>query len=199
MAKEIETTNEAGETVKETVYTTQEYTARETELNTVQAELAEAKRVNAERGESFTAYSKMTEEQKKTFDANTTNLLKREEALTAQLAEMNIKLTDKEKNEIQSAKTTALASVHHGDEATKKTLEEKYDLLSGMPETTQAEISARTREAAKLAGIQIDQRNPLYTGINGDAPTYKPNKEYVDTPEGKIAADMAREAMGIKS
>lgn len=197
MSKEIEVVNEAGETVKETVYTVEDMAAKDGEYAAAQTELTELRRLNTERSQNFTAYSKMSEEEKKVYDANTTTLLKREEALTNQLAEVTNKLSEKDKRDAESSKTTVLNSIHHGDENSKKLLEEKYALLSAMPETTQQEISARASEAAKLAGIQIDPRNPIYTAINGEAPNFKPNSEYVDTPEGKTALDMARAAMNL--
>lgn len=192
MPKEIETDG-----VKETFYTTEEYTGKEGELSTLQTKIAELERINATRGEDFKAYSKMSEEEKKVYDANTTNLLKNEEKLRNELSELGEKLTAKEKRENESAKTNALTSIHHDDEASKKILEEKYALLTGMPETTAQEIAARAKEAAKLAGIQVDPRNPLYIPVSGDAPSYKPKGEYVDTPSGKTAADMVRAAMGL--
>lgn len=193
MSKEIE--GENGE--KETVYTAEEYTAKETEVKGLNEKLGEVRRAQAEQGNNFKRYSQMTEEERKTHDANTTNLLKREEALQGQIADLTTKISDREKRDNASAKDNALSAIHHGNEESKKVLEEKYALLTGMPETTPAEIGARTREAAKLAGIMIDPRNPLYTPISGEAPQSGPNKEYVDTPEGKQATDMARAALGI--
>lgn len=193
MSKEIETP----EGTKEVVYTAEEYTAKETELGTITKELETLRRVAAEKGENFKKFSQMSEEEKKVFDVNTINLLRREEQLSGEVNDLKTKLTDKEKKDNESAKSFALTNIHHNDEASKKLLEEKYALLSGMPETTPQEISARAKEAAKLAGIQIDPRNPLYSPMSGEAPQYKPKGEYVETPEGKTAADMVRSAMGI--
>lgn len=191
--KEIETP----EGTKETVYTAEEYTAKEGELTVLQTKLQDLEKLNATRGEDFKAYSKMSEEEKKVYDANTTNLLKNEELLRNQITDLTGKLTDKEKRENDSAKNNALSSIHRGNEDTKKTLEEKYALLSGMPETTAEEIAARAKEAAKLAGIQIDPRNPLYTGVNGESPVYKPKGEFVETPKGDAAVQAVRDAMGL--
>ena len=197
MSKEIETTKEDGTIVKETVFTKDEYTAKEGELSKVNEELEGLRKIAAEKGENIKKLSQMSEEEKKTYDANTINLLRREEALSTEISSLQTKLTDKEKKENESAKNHSLTSIHHGDEATKKLLEEKYGLLTGMPETTPQEIAARSREAAKLAGIQVDPRNPLYTPMNGEAPNYKPKTEYTDTPEGKTAVAMARAALGL--
>lgn len=197
MSKEIEVVNEAGETVKETVYTADEYKGLETNLSTKEAELGEVKRVLAEKGENFTAFSKMTEEQKKVFDVNTLNLLKREEVLMNELEGVKTTLAQKEEREKTSAKTNALNLIHQGDEATKKKVEDEYALLTGMPETTPDEINARARKAATLAGIQIDPRNPLYISVSGEAPKHDANKEYVETPEGSQAAEIVRKSMGL--
>lgn len=197
MAKEIEVANEDGTTSKETVYSTEEYTAATGVVTKLEADLAEARRINMERGNDFKAFSKMTEEEKKVYDANTLNLLRREENLTNQLTDLSTKLTDKEKKENDSAKNNALTNLHHGDEASKKLLEEKYALLTGMPETTAEEINAKAGAAAKLAGIQIDPRNPLYTQFNGEAPKYNADKQFVDTPAGAAAAAAVRAAMGL--
>ncbi len=197
MSKEIQ--NDAGET--EIVYTADEYKALEADAGkakTLETELAEAKRLIAERGENFTAYSKMSEEERKVYDANTTNLLKREENLLTELAGVKTTLAEKEEKEKTSLKTNALSNIHQGDEATKTKVEAEYALLTGMPETTQDEINARAQKAALLAGIQIDPRNPLYIPVNGEAPMHKDKKEFVETPEGTQAMDMVRDAMGIK-
>jgi len=197
MSKEIETTNEAGEVVKETVFTADEFAAKDTEITTMKSELEELKKTNVERSQNFTAYSKMTEEEKKVYDANTINLLKREENLVNQVSELSGKLTEKENKEKDSAKKNALSSIHHGNEETKKAIEEKYAILN-MPETTVEEINAKAGAAAKLAGIQIDPRNPLYAAFSGEAPVYKDGKEFTDTPKGKEAVDIVKNSMGIK-
>ena len=77
-----ETIEKDGEEI--TVYTQQEVdTAKEAAIKEAigakEARIAELERLNAERAENFTAYSKMTEEEKKAYDANTVNLLKRDE------------------------------------------------------------------------------------------------------------------------
>lgn len=200
MSKEIENTDAEGNVTKETVYTVDEYKAIEEkagQVDKLQTDLAEAQRVNAERAGNFTAYSKMTEEEKKVYDANTTNLLKREEALQTELATMKETITQKELKERELGKTTAMKNIHQGDEATKKKVEDAYGALAGMPETTQEEINARVVAASRVAGIVIDQRNPLYIPVEGEAPKYDPAKEYVETPEGSTAADMVRNAMGL--
>lgn len=193
MSMEID--GENGE--KQTVYTADEMTAVQTTLQTKEAELTELQKLNATRGEDFKAYSKMSEEEKRVFDANTTNLLKNEEKLRTEITDLSTKLSDREKRDSETAKNTTLATIHLNNAETKKVLEEKYALLSAMPETTPQEIAARANEAAKLAGIVIDPRNPLYTQITGEAPNYKTNAEYVDSPEGKTALEMARAAMGV--
>lgn len=199
MSKEIDVVGENGEITKETVYSADEFKAANTDLEKTKADLAELQRINATRGEDFKAYSKMTEEEKKVFDANTTNLLKNEEKLVNKIGELETKLTEKEKRDNDASKTSILTSIHHGNEEAKKILEDKYALLSAMPETTPQEIQARSMEAAKLAGIQIDPRNPIYTAISGDAPHYKETKDYVETAEGMQAAEMARAALGLPS
>lgn len=168
-----------------------------TALQAKEAELAEARKLLAEKNDNFQKYNEMTEEQKKAFDANTTNLLKRIDAATTEVETLKKTLSDKEVRERDSAKTGALSSFHGGKEDVKKVLEEKYALLAAMPETTQEEINARATAAARLAGISIDSRNPLYSPINGEAPRYKDTKEYVETPEGKEAAQLVRQAMGL--
>jgi len=193
MSKEIE--NEDG--AKEIVYSQEEYTKMETDLKSLQTELEDVKKVNAEKTDNFKAFSKMTEEEKKVYDANTINLLKREEALTNQIGELTTKLSEKEQKEATSAKETAFKSVHLGNEDAKKVLEEKYALLSGMPESTAEEIGKRVLEAAKLAGIQIDTRNPLFQAFNGESPSYKKGEEFTDTQKGKMAMDAARVALGL--
>lgn len=164
---------------------------------TKDAELAELRRLNAERGENFTRYSKMTEEEKKNYDENTTNLLKHTDKLTGQVEELTAKLTEKEKAENERTKNSALKGFHGDLPEVKQKLEEKYALLAGMPESTPEEITARAAEAAKLAGIAVDSRNPLNISIHGEPPMYKEKTEYTETNEGKEAAALARQALGV--
>lgn len=198
MAQEIE--NEAGEKV--TVYTADELESAKTEaataaIATKDAEIAEIKRLKEEQGDNFKRYSQMTAEEKAAHDANTTNLLKREEALMTEIEGLKTTVTEKTKKESDAAKTNALKNIHNGDDKIKTELEKNYDLLSGMPEGSPEEINARAVAAARMAGITIDPRNPLYTAVDGAAPVYKQNAEYIDTPEGNAAAALVRDAMGI--
>lgn len=198
MSQEIE--NDAGEKI--IVYTADELeTAKSTAvaetIATKDAEIAEVKRLKEEQGQNFTKYSQMTAEEKAAYDANTTNLLKREETLLNEIEGLKNTVTEKTKKESESTKTNALKNIHHGDDKIKSEVEKNYELLAGMPDGTPEEINARAVAAARMAGITIDPRNPLYTPVNGDAPNYKPNDEYVNTPEGNTAAALVRDAMGI--
>ncbi len=156
------------------------------------------KKVSAEKTENFKRYNEMTQEEKDRYDANTTELLKRSDQTAAELADTKKKLEERDIRDRDSAKNNALSGFHGGKEDIKKTLEEKYAILAGMPETTPEEIKARATEAAKLAGISIDSVNPLYQRFDGDAPRQKESKDYVESPDGKTAADLVRQNLGIK-
>ncbi len=200
-----EITNDEG--VVETVYTAEEYKAMEEKATGYEANikekdsaLAEKERLLAEKSENIRRFSNMTEEEKKNFDANTTNILRHADKLETELNEVKTKLTEKEQREKDFSKNSSLEKVHMGDEATKKRLEDNYAVLAGMPETTPQEINARVNAAARMAGITIDPRNPIYTPMNGEAPPVpKTADNYVESEAGKVAADMARGALGIKS
>lgn len=161
------------------------------------AEITRLSKLNIDKTENFKKYNEMSAEEKAAYDANTTELLKRNQIVETELGEVKTKLEEKETRERTSAKDGALKVFHEGNAEIKTTLEEKYALLAAMPETTPEEITARAIEAAKLAGISIDSRQPLFSHMNGDAPNYKPNKDYADTPQGKEAADLVRAAMSI--
>lgn len=200
MAKEIE--NADG--TKETVFTqediaTQSATAVEAALKPLQGELEELKRINAARGTDFTAYSKMSEEQKKSYDANTTELLKREETLVGEITSLKTTISEKETNEKNATRNMTLKNIHLDDPASKEKVEKAYAALAGMPEGTQQEIHARAIAAAAVAGIVINPQNPLYTSVNGEAPTQKNKGDYTESDNGKVAADLVRSAMGIQA
>lgn len=161
------------------------------------AEIERLKKVSSEKTENFRKYNEMTEEERKSYDANTTNLLIRGDHLEEQVTTLTKTLAEKEERERLNDKTNALAGFHGGSEEVKKTLEEKYALLAAMPETSPQEIFARATEAAKLAGISVDSRNPIYQTVHGAPPVFKERTDFTDTNEGKAAADVVREAMGL--
>ena len=164
-----------------------------------EAEIANLKKVSAEKTENFKKYNDLTEAEKKSFDANTIELMKRNDMTQKQVEELTMKLAEKEKNERDSNKTTILKGLHKDDEKTKKAVEDAYNALSGMPESNQVEIAARASAAAKLAGVQMDPRNPLYSSFSGEAPKSKDEgKDFVDTEKGQEALKIAESALGIK-
>lgn len=185
-----------------TLYTEEEVSAKAKEAADAtaaekDAEITRLAKVSAEKTENFRRYNEMTEEEKKAYDANTVSLMKRGDQLEDDLKKEREIREAREVADRDRTKNTALKGFHAGSEDAKKTIEEKYALLSGMPEGTPEEIQARATEAAKLAGISVDSRNPLYVSIHGEAPQYKANKEYVETPEGKEDLAAVRAAMGL--
>jgi hypothetical protein len=199
------------------VFTPEEVTARETaaaeaaakeasdrvmaekqkELDAVNAELEKVRKVSAEKTTNFKKYNEMTEEERKAHSENEILLLRRHDELEGEVGTLKTRLEEKDKNEKDYTKNSVLKNFHRGDETVKKAIEQNYAHLAGMPESTPDEIAARAASAARLSGITIDPINPLYTPISGEAPAYKENKDYTDSPEGKEAARLVREAMGI--
>lgn len=161
------------------------------------AEIERLKKISSEKTENFRRYNEMTEEERKSFDANTTNLILRGDKLEEELAAVKTTLAEKETKERENYKENALSGFHGGKEDIKSTLEEKYALLAGMPETSPQEIFARVAEAAKLAGISVDSRNPIYQSVHGTPPVYKEKTDFTETNEGKAAADVVRETLGL--
>jgi len=208
MSKTIE--NEKGE--EEVVYTEAEINEKveatkkeimESSGKTVaekEARIKELEKISADQKVNFKKYNEMTEAEKAAFDANTVELLKRNDLTATELQEVKTKLAEKEVKERESAKNSVLKSFHGGDEKVKKMVEDNYAYLAGMPETTPEEIAARAGAAARLSGIVIDNRNPLYASFNGEAPKSKDEgKEFVDTDKGKAAADLVRQSLNIKA
>lgn len=162
-------------------------------------EIARLNKISAEKTENFKKYNQMTDDEKKAYDANTTELLKRNDLTQAELEEVKTKLAEKETKEKEYTKNSILKGLHNNDEKTKKTIEDNYSYLAGMPESTPEEIAARAGAAARLAGIQVDPRNPLYSAFSGEAPKPKEEgKEFSDTDKGKEAVELARSALNIK-
>lgn len=160
-------------------------------------EIEKWKKVSTEKTENFRKYNEMTQEERDAHSANELELIKRNDKIEEDLkAEREARIT-REKTDNDRTKNNALKSFHNDLPEVKTKLEEKYALLAGMPETTPEEISARATEAAKLAGISVDSRNPIYSSIHGEPPVYKEKTEYVETPEGKEAADLTRQALNI--
>lgn len=165
MAKEIE--NEDG--TKETVYTAADMAAKDQEI-------ADAKKLADEKTDNFKQFNE--------------KLGKTDEELTR----VKTQLADKEKLEKESAKTSTAARFHGNNDEIKGKLETNYAALAGMPESTPEEISARMEAAAKLAGISVESRNPLYTPAYGEAPREKApgakEDEFLKSEKG-IAAQKA--------
>ena len=184
------------------VFTQEEVEARAKEeadkvAATKDAEIEHWKKVGAEKTENFKKYNEMTTEEKAAYDANTTNLLRRGDALEEELGSVKKTLAEKEQAEKDYLKNSTLKKIHADVPDVKEKVEKEYAILAGMPETTPEEVTARALAAAKLAGVTIDQRNPLYISIAGEAPNHKQSEQYTETPEGKEAARLAREAMGL--
>lgn len=166
-----------------------------------EAEIQRLAKVSAEKTQNFKRYNEMTIEEKKVYDANTTELLKRDELRSKENEDLRNRLEEKEKREKESVKRSVIDSIHNNDEKIKKEVEKNYDMLAGMPETTPEEIHQRAIAAARLAGVQTDPRNPLYTAYSGEAPKSKPEKdpEFTETTRGKEAEELARQALNIKA
>lgn len=161
-------------------------------------EIGDLKKVSAEKTENFKKYNEMSKEEQAKYDANTVELLKRNDKNEIEMADLRKRLEERDTRDSQNAKNTALGAIHGGKEDVKKLLEEKYALLAAMPETSPEDVKARAEAAAKLAGISVDSVNPLYQRFDGEAPKIKDQKDYLDTPEGKSAADIVRQALNIK-
>lgn len=151
-----------------------------------ESEIANLRKVSAEKTENFKKYNEMTEEERKAFDANTVTILRRADSLEEELNKTKTALAEKEQREKEYSKNSILKSIHAGDEKIKTSIEEAYSKLN-MPETTPDEIKARAEAAARLAGISMQSANPLYSSFSGEAPNLKSekDKEFVETERGK--------------
>lgn len=123
----------------------------------------------AERDAKIAELTKKTTEQGENISQMSKNFEKVDE-FGKKIESLETSLAEKEKNELQSIKDSALGKFHGGKENLKTELEASYAKLAGMPEKTAQEIAERSEMAAKLAGFSVDSRNPLYTGMSGEAP-----------------------------
>ncbi len=187
----------------ETFYSAEEIeAAKKAEADRVAAEkdteIERLKKISAEKTDNFRKYNEMTEEEKKAHSENEIIQIRRNDKLEEELAGVKKVLTEKEERERIYTKDTIMKSIHGDKDDIKKSLEENYAILAGMPETTPDEIRARTMKAANLAGISIESINPLYQPMNGDAPVHKQKDDYVETEAGKTAADLVRQNLNIQ-
>lgn len=196
--------NDKGEEIN--VFTQEELDAKVKEIqdNTSktlaekEAEIEKYKKVSAEKTENFKRFNELTEAEKEKYNANELEFLKRTDEAVNLAEGLKKQLEEKTANEKAYTKNSILSSLHKGDEATKTALESHYDMLSGMPESTPEEIKARAEASAKLVGIVIDPRNPIYTGFSGEAPSSKAEgKDFVESEKGKEALDLAKKALNV--
>ena len=162
-----------------------------------EAEIDRLKKVNIEKTENFRKYNEMTAEERAAHSENELALIKKTDQLTEELSKTSKTLEEKLIADKAAIKNSTLKTLHHDLPEVKEKLEKNYDILSGMPETTPEEINARVAAAARLSGITVDARNPLYQSVTGESPTFKETDTYVETKEGKEAASLVRNAMGL--
>lgn len=170
------------------VFTPEEVAAKD-------AEIERLSKISAEKTENFKKYNEMTQEEREAHSENELNLIRRNDDLETKVNTLTETIAQKEAREKQEAKDKSLKAFHNDLPEVKTKLEEKYALLAGMPEDTTDQIRARTMEAARLAGISIDSRNPIYQHFDGEAPKLQDHKEFVETEKGKEAASLVAEAL----
>lgn len=171
--KEIEEKNEdTGETTKVTYYTAEEIAAKDVEIERLN-------NLNNEKTENFKKVNDKTEK------------------LEGEFGKLKETLTQKEDRERETAKVTYGAKYHANNEELKTKIEAKYSLLN-MPESTAEEVAAKMEEAARMAGIVTDNRNPLFSPTYGEAPRISvKNKEdeFLKSEKGQAAL----KAMGFET
>lgn len=190
------------EGTEEELYTPDEYKALQdekdalaTEKTALEERALKAERVSAEKTENFKKLNEMTDEEKSKFTAAQLEDRKRIEAVEARNAELESKLTDKEKGEIESAKTKGFNKA--GDNVELKTkLQANYDML-GLPEDTPANVELRMQKAWEITAATSGS-NPINDVWDGAAPQMKKDKDekekFIESDKGKAALD----AMGIE-
>lgn len=156
----IELFDAEGNAVK--AYSEEAFTTKEKEL---QDALVEKAKLSAD----FGKMNNLTEEEKAAKLANESELLKRIDLLQAEVEGTKTSQRD-------SLKNANFARFHGNNEDIKKSLEEKYAIIN-LPESTPEEIQARVEAAATLAGISVDNRNPIHQYVTGEAPRYHPPKD----------------------
>lgn len=193
--EEIDYTKEDGTVIK--VVPKEAYDTVAAKATQTEAELTEARRINAEKTTNFQKYNELTEEQKKAYTENEVNMMRRGDDLEEKLNTVTKTLEETNAANQKNAKDSVLRNFHLDDDATKAKIEENYALLAAMPETTPTEITARAEKAAIMAGVSVDSRNPLNIPLDGTPPTLKQPKEFVETPKGEEAAAKVRAAMNL--
>ncbi len=173
MAKEYEVTKEDGTVVKETAFTPEEMAAKD-------AEIERLKTLSEEKTNNFKQVNEKTDK------------------LETELTSVKTTLDQKIAAEKESAKTNSGMRYHGNKEDLKAKVESNYAILSGMPEGTPEEISARMEAAARLSGINVESRgpSPLNIPIDGDAPKQNSREkedEFLKSEKGVAA----QKAMGF--
>ncbi len=191
---EFEYTKDDGSVIP--VIPKEEYAKTTEELQKAQAEIETLRRVSAEKTENFKRFNEMSEEERKAHSENEIILLKQLDQHSSELGSLKEKLEAKEKTEREYAKVKAISNIAGSKDEVKTALESAYANLA-MPEDTPDAIEARVQAAARLAGINVQSRNPLYAPISGEAPKFNPDAQFVDTPEGKSAVDAVLSSLGV--
>jgi len=192
---EFEYTKDDGSVIP--VVPKEEYAATKEAYEKAQAEIENLRRVSAEKTENFKRFNEMTEDERKAHSENEIVLLKQLDQHATELGTLKEKLEAKEKTEREYAKVRAISNIAGSKDDVKTALETEYAKLA-MPEDTPDAIEARVQAAAKLAGITVNSRNPLYAPVSGEAPKFNPDAQYTDTTEGKAAVDAVLSSLGVK-
>lgn len=166
--------------LKEYVLTEEEKVAQEQSIAAKEAEVASAKKLAEERGENFSKFNEKVEK------------------LEGELKTTRQTLEEKATRERDDAKTNFGMKFYGTNAELKATLEGKYAVLSGMPESNPQEIAARMTEAAKLAGINVGSQNPIYTPVYGEAPAPKAPAAKADEFLKSERGVAAQKAMGLE-
>ena len=182
---------ETGEEME--VYTPDEIKQYEESVAAAQQEIENLKTVSAEKTENFKRYKEMTSEEKEALTANQIELLRRDEQLEQELSQLKEQLQAKETGELERNKKNILEKFHRGDEALKETLESNWNMLNVEGSDIDS-LSKRAELAARMAGIEISNANPLRQTFSGEAPKAPSAENEAKMTE---AEGLARKAMGL--
>lgn len=176
---------------------TEAVAAAKTELEAAQKEVADLKRVSAEKTENFKKLNEMTEVERASFTAKEIEAMKRVEAAEAKATALETKYNEDTQARIKTDTEKALERYHGGDPKLKAELEKNFNLIN-LPGTDTSTIQERARLAATMTAGSSGRPNPLMSPMNGSGPRTvdrSKTEEFLKSDKAKTAFEM----MGMTS
>lgn len=157
------------------------------ELTSIKGEYDKLQRIHAEQATNFKRLRDMTEEEKAKLSAEQIELRKMAEKAMEENEALKGSLENERKTALEQKKESLIKGIVGDDAELRTKLESEFGALS---ETLSLED--RVKKAAVLVGVNPNPVNPLYMGMNGEAPKSKDPK---DEKEEFLTSERAKQAM----